>query len=68
MAYGLEKIHQLKKEHSQILKAIQKSEKEIRNLMKQEPLYGTQYAEKRLNSMRNQLAEIEKKMVQSWQG
>ena len=67
MQPGLETIHRLKREYADISKLIAKEEKNIKKLRKDESLYAIDYAERRLRSMRDQLAEVERRMTKSWQ-
>ena len=67
MQPGLETIHRLKREYADISKLIAKEEKNIKKLRKDESLYAIDYAERRLRSMRDQLAGVERRMTKSWQ-
>ena len=67
MQPGLETIHRLKKEYADISKLIAKEEKKIEKLRKDESIYSIDYAERRLRSMQDELAEVERRMTKSWQ-
>ena len=67
MQPGLETIHRLKKEYADISKLIAREEKKIKKLRKDESIYSIDYAERRLRSMQDELAEVERRMTKSWQ-
>lgn len=67
MQPGLETIHRLKREYTDISKSIAKEEKKLEKLKKDGSLYSVDYAERRITSMREEFEEIKRRMTKSWQ-
>jgi len=66
MGKNLKAIQNMKREHAQLLRALNRDKVKLGKLKKTQSLHEVDFAQRRIDAAREQVEKLERKMIDSW--